>query len=133
MTDILSAAPVRRRPWSRRTRRGVDLAFAIPLFLVETVWLALDWIYGTGLEVWAAQGDKDRIDAAELAHMGRVRTMLIAVIVIAVLGAVFRARWTVVVHLVVALLAGGVLTASHQEWNENHTPPAGCVRYRAGC
>ncbi|MFF5028693.1 DUF6234 family protein [Streptomyces collinus] len=133
MTDILSAPPARRRPWSRSTPLGVDLAFAVPLFLLETAWLALDWIYGTGLEVWAAQGDRARIDAADLAHMGRVRTMLIAVVVLAVLAALFRARWTVVVHLVLALLAGAVLTASHQEWTEHHTPPAGCVRYRAGC
>ncbi|MFD9098965.1 DUF6234 family protein [Streptomyces collinus] len=133
MTDTLSADPVHRRPWSRRTPRGVDLAFAVPLFLLETAWLALDWIYGAGLEVWAAQGDRARIDAADLAHMGRVRTMLIAVVVLALLAALFRARWTVVVHLVVALLAGGVLTASHQEWNEHHAPPAGCVRYSAGC
>ncbi|MFH8682997.1 DUF6234 family protein [Streptomyces lydicus] len=132
MTETLSA-PRRRRPWSHRTRLGVDLALAIPLFLLEAAWLVLDWMYGFGLEVWAAQGDRAQIDAAGLAHMGRVRTLLIAVLVLAVLAAVCRARWTVIAHLLVALLAGGVLVAAQQEWDHSHAPSPGCSRYSANC
>ncbi|MEU2356167.1 DUF6234 family protein [Streptomyces misionensis] len=131
MTDTLPA-PRRRRPWSRRTRPGADLALAISLFLLETGWLVLDWIYGYGLDVWAAQGDRADIDAAALAHMGRLRALLIAVLVLAVLAAVFRARWTVIAHLLVALLAGGSLMAAQHDWDRSHTPP-GCVRYSANC
>ncbi|MEV6943984.1 DUF6234 family protein [Streptomyces sp. NPDC051172] len=132
MTDTL-VRPGRRWPWSRRTRLGVDLALAIPLFLLETGWLVLDWTYGYGLAVWAAQGDRAEIDAAGLAHMERLRELLIAVLVLAVAAGVFRARWTVVTHLLVALLAGGALTAARQEWNHDHSPPSGCVRYSANC
>ncbi|MFF4564654.1 DUF6234 family protein [Streptomyces sp. NPDC001435] len=132
MTDTVSA-PERRRPWSRRTRLGVDLALAIPLLLLETAWLVLDWIYGVGLEVWAAQGDQARIDAADLAHIERVRTLLIAVLVLAVLAGIFRARWTVIAHLLVALLAGGVLAAARHEWDNSHSPSPGCIRYSANC
>ena len=132
MTDTL-VRPGRRWPWSHRTPLGVDLAVAIPLFLLEAGWLVLDWIYGYGLEVWAAQGDQTRIDAAGLAHMERLRELLIAVLVLAVVAGVFRARWTVVAHLLVALLAGGALTAARHEWNHDHSPPPGCVRYSAGC
>ncbi|MFG2125978.1 DUF6234 family protein [Streptomyces sp. NPDC048710] len=132
MTDTLSA-PERRRPWSHRTRLGADLAFAIPLFLMETAWLALDWIYGLGLEEWAAQGDQARIDAAGLAHIGRVHMLLIAVLILAVLAGIFRARWTVIAHLLVALLAGGVLTASRHEWDNSHSPSPACIRYSANC
>ncbi|MFF8592279.1 DUF6234 family protein [Streptomyces sp. NPDC015220] len=132
MTDTLPA-PERRRPWSHRTRPGVDLALAIPLFLLETGWLVLDWMYGYGLEVWAAQGDRAGIDAAGLAHIGRLRTLLIAVLVLAVVAAICRARWTVTAHLLVALLAGGSLTAAQHEWEHSHTPPPGCVRYSANC
>ncbi|MFJ3336056.1 DUF6234 family protein [Streptomyces sp. NPDC086766] len=132
MTETLPA-PERRRPWSHRTRPGVDLALAIPLFLLETAWLVVDWIYGYGLEVWAAQGEQAQIDAAGLAHIGRVRVLLIAVLVLAVLAAVFRARWTVIAHLLVALLAGGSLAAAQHEWDHSHTPPPGCVRYSANC
>jgi hypothetical protein len=132
MTDTLPAQE-RRRPWSHRTRLGVDLALAIPLFLLETAWLVVDWIYGYGLEVWAAQGEQARIDAAALAHIGRVRMLLIAVLVLAVLAAVFRARWTVIAHLLVALLAGGSLAAAQHEWDHSHTPSSGCVRYSANC
>ncbi|MFD7897243.1 DUF6234 family protein [Streptomyces sp. NPDC059743] len=57
-------APNRRCPWSHRTRRGADLALAIPLFLVETAWLVLDRMFGLGLEVWAAQGGKAQVDTA---------------------------------------------------------------------
>ncbi|MFJ8022411.1 DUF6234 family protein [Streptomyces sp. NPDC096311] len=132
MTDTLPA-PERRRPWSHPTRLGVDLALAIPLFLLETAWLVVDWIYGYGLEVWAAQGEQAQIDAAGLAHMGRVRMLLIAVLILAVLAAIFRARWTVIAHLLVALLAGGSLTASQHEWDHSHTPPPGRIRYSANC
>ncbi|MEV6995429.1 DUF6234 family protein [Streptomyces sp. NPDC093228] len=96
-------------------------------------WLALDWIYGFGLEVWAAQGDQVRIDAAGLAHMDRVRILLIAVLVLAVLAGVLRARWTVVAHLLVALLAGGILAAERQEWDNSHSTSPTCIRYSANC
>ncbi|MGW3459616.1 DUF6234 family protein [Streptomyces olivaceoviridis] len=121
MTDT-SAVPERRRPWSQRTRPGVDLAFAIPLFLFETAWMVLDWIYGNGLQVWAAQGEQARIDAADLAHIGRLRVLLIAVLILAVLATIFRARWTVIAHLLVALLAAGSLTAAQYQWDHRHTP-----------
>ncbi|WP_046425759.1 DUF6234 family protein [Streptomyces malaysiense] len=129
----LRPAPSRRRPWSRRTRPGADLALAIPLFLLESAWLVLDWIYGYGLEVWAAQGNRSQIDAAALAHIGRLRVLLVVVLVLAVLAAVFRARWTVIAHLLVAFLVGGSLMAAQHEWEQSHRPPAGCVRYSANC
>ncbi|WP_231408373.1 MULTISPECIES: DUF6234 family protein [unclassified Streptomyces] len=132
MTDTLPA-PERRRPWSHRTRPGADLAFAIPLFLFETAWLVLDWIYGHGLQVWAAQGDQAQIDAADLAHIGRLRMLLIAVLILAVLAAIFRARWTVIAHLLVALLAAGSLMAAQHERDHSHSPPPGCIRYSANC
>ncbi|MGW2443414.1 DUF6234 family protein [Streptomyces sp. NPDC001675] len=132
MTDILPV-PKRRRPWSRRTRLGVDLALAIPLSLLETGWLVVDWIYGYGLDVWAAQGQQSQIDAAGLAHLGRLRVMLVALLVAAVLAALFRARWTVTAHLLVALLAGGSLAAAQHEWDHSHAPAPGCVRYSANC
>ncbi|MFG2359739.1 DUF6234 family protein [Streptomyces sp. NPDC048521] len=132
MTDTLPV-PERRRPWSHRTRLGADLALAIPLFLLETAWLVLDWIYGYGLEVWAAQGEQARIDAAGLAHIERVRMLLIAVLLVVVLAALFRARWTVIAHLLMALLVGGSLAAAQHEWDHSHAPPPGCIRYSANC
>ncbi|MFD8542593.1 DUF6234 family protein [Streptomyces sp. NPDC059649] len=126
-------APERRRPWSHRTRLGVDLALAIPLFLLETAWLVLDWMFGLGMEVWAAQGDQDRIYAAGVAHLGRVWVLLIAVLIVAVLAGIFRARWTVIAHLLVAVLAGGVLGVAQQQLDSSHAPPPGCIRYSANC
>lgn len=78
-------------PWSHRTRRGADLALAIPLLLLETAWLVLDWMFGLGMEVWAAQGDKAQVDAATLAHINRVWVLLVAVLIVAVLAGLFRA------------------------------------------
>ncbi|MFF4699143.1 DUF6234 family protein [Streptomyces chattanoogensis] len=126
-------APKRWRPWSHRTHWGVDLAFAIPLFLLETAWLVLDWMLGFGLEVWAAQGDQDQIDAAGVAHIGRVWVVLIAVLIMAVLAGIFRARWTVIAHLLVALLAGGVLADAQHQQDSSHAPSPGCIRYSANC
>ncbi|MFF7385947.1 DUF6234 family protein [Streptomyces griseoluteus] len=131
MTESLPA-PRRRLPWSRRTRLGVDLALAIPLFLLEIAWVVLDAIYGVGLEVWAAQGDQARIDAADLAFMERLHVLQIVVIALAVLAAVFRARWTVIAHLLVALLLGGALAGERHDWEKSHSSP-GCVRYSANC
>ncbi|MBK3520832.1 hypothetical protein JHN54_03920 [Streptomyces sp. MBT70] len=111
----------------------MDLAFAVPLFLLEAGWLALDAVYGYGLDVWAAQGAQWQIDAAGLAYMGRIRALLITALVLAVLAAISRARWTVIAHLLVALLAGGALTAAQHDWDQRHAPPPGCVRYSANC
>ncbi|AJT69666.2 hypothetical protein T261_8069 [Streptomyces lydicus] len=80
--------------------------------------------------LWTAQGDRGRIDAANLAYIGRVQVQLIAALVIAVLAGVFRARWTVLAHLLVALLA--VLVIAQHQWDGSHTPP-GCIRYDAHC
>lgn len=129
----VTPAAGRRRPWSHRTRLSVDLAFAIPLSLLEAAWLALDSIYGYGLEVWAAQGEQEHIDVASLAYMGRLRILLITVLVLVVLAAISRARWTAIAHLLVALLAGGSLMAAQHDWDRSHAPPPGCVRYSANC
>ncbi|WP_037776359.1 DUF6234 family protein [Streptomyces seoulensis] len=131
MTESLPA-PRRRFPWSHRTRLGVDLALAIPLFLLEIVWVVLDAVYGRGLEVWAAQGEQARIDAADLAFMDRLQVLQIVVVVLAVLAAVFRARWTAIAHLLVALLLGGALAGEHRDGEKSHSAP-GCVRYSANC
>lgn len=132
--DMTNDAPKakRWRPWAQPVHWGVDLAMAIPFFLLETAWLVLDWMLGLGLEVWAAQGKRDRIDAAALAHIGRVQVLLIAAFVIGTLAGVFRARWTAIAHLLVALLAGGVLVVVQHQWDRSHTPP-GCIRYAAHC
>ncbi|MFQ6199411.1 DUF6234 family protein [Streptomyces sp. NPDC000405] len=127
-----SSKPKRWRPWSHPVHWGVDLALAIPLFLLGAAWLVLDWVFGVGMEVWAAQGDQGRIDAAHLAHVGRVQVLAIAVLVVVVLAGVFRAPWTAVAHMLLALLAGGVLQSEQHLWDSNHTPP-GCIRYDAHC
>ncbi|MEV7128960.1 DUF6234 family protein [Streptomyces sp. NPDC093260] len=65
------------------------------------------------------------------AHTDRVRTLLVAALVLAVLTAVPRARCTVIAHLLVALVAGGVLAVSPDEWGSRRTPPSGWVQYDA--
>ncbi|MEU8963404.1 MULTISPECIES: DUF6234 family protein [unclassified Streptomyces] len=132
MTNAVSR-PTRPRPWSRPTSRGADLAFAIPVLLLGTGWLVLDCIYGAGLEVWAAQSDQRRIDAADLAHLGRLHVFLIAVLVMALLAGISRAWWTVTTQLLLALLAGGLLMSVPHPGATGHagpTPP-GHVRQDA--
>ncbi|MFD9480762.1 MULTISPECIES: DUF6234 family protein [Streptomyces] len=137
MIDSLTEPRSRRgwRPWSRRTSLGADLAIGIPLLLLGVGWLALDYMFGHGLEVWAAQGDLDRIDAADLAHMARIQDYLVAVLVVAVLALVFRARWTVLTQLLAAALAGALLMFAQHSWDRSHPGPAGAApegtsRYR---
>lgn len=123
----------RWRPWSHPTPRGVDLAFAVPLFVLEIAWLVWDWIFGLGLDIWAAQGDQGQIDAAILADIGRMRALLIAVLVAAVLAGIFRARWTLITHLLVALLASGVLVATQHHGDNKNVSPPGHIYHDARC
>ncbi|MEU5590178.1 DUF6234 family protein [Streptomyces chrestomyceticus] len=58
--------------------------------------------------------------------------LLIAAFVMAALAGVFRARWTASAHLLVDLLAGGVLVVVQHQWESSHTPPW-CIRYAAHC
>ncbi|MFF2524135.1 DUF6234 family protein [Streptomyces liangshanensis] len=125
--------PHRRRPWSSRTPRGIDLALAIPVFLLEAAFLVLDPIFGLGLEVWAAQGDQSWVDDATRAYVDRLWVLLVVVLVVALLAGLFRAHWTVIAHLLVALLAGLLLAGAHHQWDIDHAPPPGCVRYSANC
>lgn len=125
-------APERWRPWSHPTPRGVDLAFAISLFLLGTAWLVLDWVFGLGMDVWAAQGDQGRIDAAGLAHIGRTQVLLVVVLTMAVLAGINRAWRTVVALVLATLLVGGVLMAAQHQWDTSHTSPE-CTRYAAHC
>ncbi|MEU9981082.1 DUF6234 family protein [Streptomyces sp. NPDC050856] len=57
----------------------------------------------------------------------RVSVLLTAAFVMAVLAAIFRACWTVITHLLVTLLAGGVLAITQHKWDSSHTPPR-CTR-----
>ncbi|WP_030804414.1 DUF6234 family protein [Streptomyces sp. NRRL F-2799] len=56
----------------------------------------------------------------------------IAVVVLAVLAAVFRAHWTAMAHLPMALLLAGAPAAEQHVWEKSHATP-GCVRYSANC
>ncbi|MFJ7330791.1 DUF6234 family protein [Streptomyces cyaneofuscatus] len=110
----------------------MDLAFAISLFLLVTAWLLLDWVLGLGMDVWAAQGDQDEIDVADLAHIERTQVLLTVVLTVAVLAGINRAWRTVVAQVLAALLVGGVLMAAQHQWDTSHTSP-GCIRYAAHC
>ncbi|WP_328965341.1 DUF6234 family protein [Streptomyces virginiae] len=127
MTDSLTEPRPRRdwRLWSRRTSRGADLTIGIALLLLGVGWLALDYMFGHGLEVWAAQGDRERIDAADLAYLARLQDYLVAVLVVAVLALVFRARWTVLTQLLAATLAGALPMLAQHYWDRSHPSPAG--------
>nr|WP_322784826.1 DUF6234 family protein [Streptomyces sp. VB1] len=47
-----------------------------PAVLLVTAWLVLDWVFGLGMDVWAAQGDQSQIDVAGLAHIRRTQVLL---------------------------------------------------------
>ncbi len=53
-------------------------------------------------------------------------------VVLAVLAAVFRAHWTAMAHLPMALLLAGAPAAEQHVWEKSHATP-GCVRYSANC
>ncbi|MFF4250860.1 DUF6234 family protein [Streptomyces sp. NPDC001663] len=104
-------ASPRSRPWSSRTSRGSDIAAGIGLFIGETVlflWLA----FGYGMEVWAAQGEQTRIDAAQRAELAMTQHFLLAVLALAGLALLSRARWTATLQLLAAAILAVLLADS---------------------
>ncbi|MFE0174316.1 DUF6234 family protein [Streptomyces sp. NPDC059002] len=124
MTCALPEPPARRRlPWSGRTSVRADVAVGILLFVVEAV-VFVAGLFGHGMEVWAAQGDQARIDAARLAGIAWTAHLLVAALVVAVLAALSRAPWTVVSQLLVAGTLGALLVVSQHEYERTHPGPA---------
>ncbi|MFE9404110.1 DUF6234 family protein [Streptomyces sp. NPDC006530] len=109
---ITSARWARWRPWAHPPHWGADLGLAILLLLMGTAWLVVDAWLVLGLEEWGAQGRHAGIVKARLAHTDRVRATLILVLVTAVLAGLFRAYWTVLSQVLLALLAWELLVSS---------------------
>ncbi|WP_371589920.1 DUF6234 family protein [Streptomyces virginiae] len=82
---------------------------------------------GHGLDIWAARGDLGRIETADLAHMARIQTFLVVVLVVALLALVSRAPWTVLSQVLLAILAGVVLTAAQHGWDRSRPDSTGSV------
>lgn len=125
MTQVLpERLPLRgRRPWSSRTSTASDVIAAVALFISEVAVLA--WIiFSYGMENWGAQGDPDEIDTPALAEIASLQVFLWVVLALAALAALSRAPWTLVSHLLVALLLGALVTGSQQDYDRTHPDPA---------
>jgi hypothetical protein len=123
MTSTSTEPPARRRrPWSRRTSTGADVALGILLALVEVAVFLLHG-FGTGMEIWAAQGDVPRIEAAQRAELDWESYFLVAVLAGAGIAALFRARWTMILQLLAALAAGAMLVGGQHAWDREHPEP----------
>ncbi|MER6207171.1 MULTISPECIES: DUF6234 family protein [unclassified Streptomyces] len=125
MTQVLPEHPPRHRrwPWSHRTSRASDVLAAITLFVAEAVFFAWS-TFTSGMEGWAAQGDRGRIDAATLANIAWMEHFLYALLALAALAALSRAPWTTVSHLVTAGLVFTLLIGMQHEWDRGHPTPA---------
>ncbi|WP_405975475.1 DUF6234 family protein [Streptomyces sp. NBC_00988] len=124
MTQVLPLHPPlrSRRPWSGRTSTASDVIAAVVLFITEGFVLA--WIvFSYVMESWAAQEDSERIDAAALGEIAWTRIFLYVVLALAVVAALSRAPWTLVSHLLFALLLGALLTGSQQDYDRAHPDP----------
>ncbi|MFI6461519.1 DUF6234 family protein [Streptomyces sp. NPDC050528] len=124
MTQALPERPLprSRRPWSSRTSTASDVIAAVTLFVGEAVVLA--WIiFSYGMKGWAAQDNADEIDAAARAEIAEMAVLLYVVLALAVLAALSRAPWTLVSHLLFALLLGALLTGSQQDYDRAHPDP----------
>ncbi|MCB5179395.1 DUF6234 family protein [Streptomyces antimicrobicus] len=126
MTDASAAPPARPRPpwrpWSRRKSTGADVALGVLLLLVEVAVAVLHG-FGTGMEVWAAQGEAERIEAAELAELTWLSYHLVVVLALAAVAALFRARWTVVFQLLAALAVAALLALAQHDADRLHPDP----------
>ncbi|MEV6777845.1 DUF6234 family protein [Streptomyces syringium] len=113
----------RRRPWSRRTPLGPDIGIGILLFLVEvTLFL---WVgFGYGMEVRAAQGQQEQVEAAQLAQLTWMQRFFVATIVFAGLAALFRAPWTVLSQLLAAGTVAALLVLAQHDYDRTHPDSA---------
>ncbi|MGW0750729.1 DUF6234 family protein [Streptomyces sp. NPDC002587] len=124
MTHVLSEPPPRRRwPWSDRTSRARDVTTGIVLLLVEVV-VYLGKGFGDGMEVWAAQGDEERIEASRLAGLAWTEHFLLVIVVLAGLALLFRAPWTVVLQLLAAGAVAVLLGLAQHDYDRAHPRPA---------
>ncbi|MEU8436144.1 DUF6234 family protein [Streptomyces sp. NPDC029216] len=124
MTRVPLGPPRRRHwPWSHRTPTGADVTVAVLLFLLEAVVFVLG-VFGHGMEAWAAQGDRERIEAAELASLAWQSHFLLVPVGVAVIAMVSRARWTVVSQLLAAALVAALLVLARHDYERSHPVPA---------
>ncbi|KIF02833.1 hypothetical protein PL81_27730 [Streptomyces sp. RSD-27] len=119
----LDTEPRRRRPWSRRTSTGADVTVAIVLFLLEAA-VFLSGLFGYGMEAWAAQGDQERIAAADLAGRQWMAGFLVALLLSAVLAMVSRAPWTAASQLLAAAAVAALLVLAQHAYARSHPTPA---------
>ncbi|MFJ8164458.1 DUF6234 family protein [Streptomyces sp. NPDC096136] len=113
----------RSRPWSRRTSTGADVTVAIVLFLLDAA-VFVYGLFGYGMEAWAAQGDQERIEAAELAGRVWMSGSLVVLLLFAVLAMVARAPWTAASQLLAAAGVAALLVLAQHDHDRSHPTPA---------
>lgn len=124
MTHELRARLSRRRwPWSNTTSRGSDIATAAVLLIVEV--LVFGWtMFGYGMDGWAAQGNREEIDEADLASIAFMQHFLIAVAVLFALAVLSRSPWTAVLQLLTVGAVAMMLVLGQHEYELSHPDPA---------
>ncbi|WP_326657234.1 DUF6234 family protein [Streptomyces sp. NBC_00385] len=124
MTHELRARLARRSwPWSNTTSRGSDIATAVMLLIVEV--LVFGWtMFGYGMDGWAAQGNREETDEADLASIAFMQHFLIAVLVLFALATLARAPWAAVLQLLTAGAVAMMLVLSQHAYEQSHPGPA---------
>jgi hypothetical protein len=124
MTCALSEPRPRRRwPWSSRTSLRTDVSTGLLLLVVEVV-LFVAGSFGYGMETWAGESDRARVDTARLAGIAWTEYLLVGALVLAGLAMLVRAPWTMLLQLLaVGTLAVLVVFAQH-EYDRTHPRPA---------
>jgi hypothetical protein len=124
MTCALSEPRPRRGwPWSSRTSLRADVSTGLSLLVVEIV-VYVAGSFGHGMEVWAAQADRARVDAAQLQSIAWTQYLLIGALVLAGLAAVGRAPWTMLLQLLAVGTFTVLLVFSQHEYDRTHPRPA---------
>ncbi|MFI8875432.1 DUF6234 family protein [Streptomyces sp. NPDC055243] len=124
MTCALTEPRRRRRwPWSSRTSLRADVSMGLLLLVVEVV-VHVAGSFGHGMEVWAAQDDQARIDAAQRAGIAWTQYLLIGALVLAVLAALARAPWTMMLQLLAVAALTVLFVFSQHEYERTHPGPA---------
>ncbi|MGW2865245.1 DUF6234 family protein [Streptomyces sp. NPDC001205] len=123
MRQVLVTAAARLpRPWSSRTSLGTDVAAGLLLSMIEIA-VGLGRALSEGMDVWAAQGDRTRIDASHLADIAWLEYFLGAIVLLVVIAALSRAPWTVVLQIFAAALVAVLLALAQHDYDKSHPGP----------
>ncbi|MCX5387279.1 DUF6234 family protein [Streptomyces sp. NBC_00083] len=112
----------RRRPWSKKTSLGTDIAAAMLLLLTEIL-LGVRKVFVDSMEAWAAEGRQTNTAASDLASIRWLEYFLAAIVLLAIIATVCLAPCTAVLQFLAAGAVALMLVLAQHSYHQAHPDP----------